>query len=242
MSPSFLRRVVAPNVYKSALELVELWRLKASLADGRPFAAQEDLEVAAFDAIWIAILGSELGGVRSEIQTLQAEASSIELPKDKDSAVRLPSAIRLNMYKAIAYLNSTVEGLMASPFPVWHHWFIRQSSQYKANNAIKDKEIHKLIKHAQDRFRRISKADIGGEEHETCAMDLVLRREVTAVQKARVELPEEGSPAIQDELLMLLVAVCSPLKIVVSVQRRKILAYLTIGVFYVRATKQQQQL
>ena len=222
MSPSFLRRVVAPNVYKSALELVELWRLKVSLADGRPFAAQEDLEVAAFDAIWIAILGSELGGVRSEIQILQAEASSIELPKDKDSAVRLPSAIRPIMYKAIAYLNSTVEGLMASPFPVWHHWFIRQSSHYKANNAIKDKEIHKLTKHAQDRFRRISNANIDGEEHETCAMDLVLRREVIAAQNARVELPEEESPAIRDELLMLLVAVCTPLQIVVSTQRREI--------------------
>ena len=222
MSPGFLRRVVAPNVYKSALELVELWRLKASLADGRPFAAQEDFELAAFDAIWIAILGSELGGVRSEIETLQAEASSIELPKDKDHAVRLPSASRPDMYKAIAYLNSTVEGVMASPFPVWHHWFIRQSSQYKANNAIKDREIHQLTKHAQDRFRRTSNADNDGEEHETCAMDLVLRREVIAAQKAGVELPEEESPAVQDELLMLLVAVCTPVQILVFVQKRKI--------------------
>ena len=222
MSPGFLRRVVAPNVYKSALELVELWRLKSSLADRHPFAAQEDFELAAFDAIWIAILGSKLGGVRSEITTLQAETSSIELPKDKDHAVRFPSAIRPDMYKAIAYLNGTVEGVMASPFPVWHHWFIRQSSQYKAVNAIKDKEIHQLTKHAQYRFRRISNADNDGEEYETCAMDLVLRREVIATRKAGVELPEEESQAVQDELLMLLVAVCIPAQIVVCPQSTKI--------------------
>lgn len=41
-------------------------------------------------------------------------------------------------------------------------------------------------------------------------MDLVLRREVTAAQKVGVDLPEEESPAIQDELPMLLVAVCAP--------------------------------
>ena len=40
-------------------------------------------------------------------------------------------------------------------------------------------------------------------------MGLVLRREVIAAQKAGVDLPEEESPAIQDELLMLLVAVCN---------------------------------
>lgn len=207
MSPGFLRRVVAPNVYKSALELVGLWRLKTSLVDGRPFAALEDFEIAAFDAIWIAILGSELGGVRSEMRALDANESSIELSKNKNLPASLPSAIRSEMYKAVAYLNGTVERTMASPFPVCHHWFIRQSSQFKANSAIKDQEIRKLTKQAQDRFRRILNADNDREEHETCAMDLVLRREMIEAQKAGVDLPDEGSPAIRDELLMLLVAV-----------------------------------
>ena len=121
MSPGFLRRVVAPNVYKSALEFVGLWRLKTSLVDGHPFAALEDLELAAFDTIWIASLGSELGGVRSEMGALSADASFIKLPKNKNIPAPLPSAIRSDLYKAIAYLNRMVEGIMASPFPVWHH-------------------------------------------------------------------------------------------------------------------------
>lgn len=207
MSAGFLRRVVAPNVYKSASELVDLWRLKNSLADGHPFTAQPDLELTAFDAIWIAILGSELGSVYSEIEALRAEASSIKLPNDKDLPASLPSATRSGFYEAVAYLNDTVERVMASPFPVWHHWLIRQSSQYKAQSAIKDKEIRYLTKRARDRFRRISDADDEGEEHDTCAMDLVLRREVIAAQKAGVEIRGEESRAIQDELLMLLVAV-----------------------------------
>ena len=220
MSPAFLRRVVAPNVYKSAMELVGLWRLKISLVDGRPFAAQEDFELAAFDAIWVAILGSELGGIPLERPALDAGASSIKLPEDKDLPAPLPSAVHSDFYNAVAYLNSTVERMMASPFPVWHHWFIRQSSHYKANSAIKDQEIRRLTKQARDRFRRISIADSDGEEHDTCAMDLVLRREVIAAQKAGLELPEEESPAIQDELLMLLVAVCMPDKSVVYVHPR----------------------
>lgn len=207
MSPGFLRRVVAPNVYKSASELVDLWRLKTSLADGYPFAAQRDLELTAFDAIWIAILGSELGSVCSEIEALRTEASSIKLPNDKDLPASFPSATRSEFYEAVAYLNGTVESVIASPFPVWHHWFIRQSSQYKAHSAIKDKEIRYLTRRARDRFRRISAAEDEGGEHDTCAMDLVLRREVIAAQKAGVEIREEENLAIQDELLMLLVAV-----------------------------------
>ena len=53
-------------------------------------------------------------------------------------------------------------------------------------------------------------------------MDLVLRREAIAAQKAGVELPEQESPAVQDELLMLLVAVCTPIQIMVSFPTRKI--------------------
>ena len=223
MSPGFLRRVVVPNIYKSALELIDLWRLKTLLADGRPFAAQEDFQLAAFDAIWVAILGSELGGVRSEIETLNAEASSIKLPKDKDHPAPLPSATRSDMYNAVAYLNNTMEGLMASPFPVWHHWFIRQSSRYKSNSAIKDQEIRNLTKRARDRFRRISAADDEGKEHDTCAMDLVLRQEVIAAQKAGIELPDGECPAIQDELLMLLIAVRIFDESMISNNKRKIL-------------------
>lgn len=223
MSPGFLRRVVAPNVYKSALDLVGLWRLKTSLADGRPFAALEDLELAAFDAIWIAILGSELGGVRSEMEALHADVSFMNLPENKNLPAPLPSAIRSGLYKAVAYLNSTVEGVMASPFPVWQHWLIRQSSQYKANTAVKDQEIRELTKRARDRFCRISKVGKDAENHDTCAMDLVLRREVIAGQLAGAELPDQESPAIQDELLMLLVAVCSPDIPIISTDTRKIL-------------------
>ena len=218
MSSGFLRRV-----YKSALELVGLWRLKTSLADGRPFAALSDFELAASDAIWIAILGSELGGVRSEMGALNTGASSITISKNRNLPVPLPSAIRPDLHKAVVYLSSTVERVMASPFPVWHHWFIRKSSQYKANSATKDQEIRKLTKRARYRFRRVSNADNDGEEHDTCAMDLVLRRAVIAAQKADIDLPEEESLAVQDELLMLLVAVRIPDKSVVSADRRKIL-------------------
>lgn len=71
MSPAFLRSVVAPNIYRSTLELVELWRLKSRVGGGgRPFEAHHDLETAAFDAIWVAVLGSELGGIRSEIEAV----------------------------------------------------------------------------------------------------------------------------------------------------------------------------
>lgn len=209
MKPAFLRRVVAPNIHKSSLELVELWKEKALLAEGRPFAVQGDFEIAAFDAIWVAILGSEVGGIRADIKALKT-VQATNLSDSEEEAAILPSAPRSDLYEAIAYLNHSLEKIITSPSPTWHHWFIRQTAQYKRYNAIKDQEIRKITRGAHRRFRDILEKDKIGEEHDTCAVDLVLRREMVAAQSAGLPLPSEENLEIQDELLILLVAVSLP--------------------------------
>lgn len=231
MKPTFLRRVVAPNIHKSSMELVELWKEKALLAEGRPFAVQSDFETAAFDAIWVAILGSELGGTRADIKALKT-VQAINLPDSEEEAAILPSTPRSELYQAIAYLNHSVEKIMASPSPTWHHWFIRQTAQYKNYNAIKDHEIRKIMRGAHRRFRDILEKDNVGEEHDTCAVDLVLRREMVAAQSAGLPLLKEENLEIQDELLMLLVAVSLPSN---PFQISQLIELIT------RATKQRPQ-
>ena len=225
MAPQFLRRAVAPNVHRSALELVELWRRKAGLAGERPFEALEDLELAAFDAIWIAMLGTGLSGVRDEIAAVDdlSERSDVLLTNDivkdektalvdslesQDEPVLFPQAPRTTMYHGIAYMNATIERIMRSPFPAAHHWFLRQFRQYKHYSAFKDREIDSLIQNARIRFEKLAaEGDIVVEEGgDTCAMDLVLRREAIAFAKTGTRSPAADDAAMRDELAMLLVA------------------------------------
>ncbi|KXH66974.1 cytochrome P450 [Colletotrichum salicis] len=51
MTLAFLHRVAAPNIYKSALRLLDLWKRKAQLADGSAFSAEHDVFYAALDAV-----------------------------------------------------------------------------------------------------------------------------------------------------------------------------------------------
>lgn len=47
----FLNNVAAPNIYRSATLLLDLWKKKAELADGKPFLVEHDLFFAALDAV-----------------------------------------------------------------------------------------------------------------------------------------------------------------------------------------------
>ncbi|KAJ3949701.1 uncharacterized protein N0V96_000828 [Colletotrichum fioriniae] len=51
MTPAFLHRVAAPNIYKSALRLRDLWKRKAHLAGESAFSAEHDIFYAALDAV-----------------------------------------------------------------------------------------------------------------------------------------------------------------------------------------------
>ncbi|KAF4820912.1 Cytochrome P450 monooxygenase TRI13 [Colletotrichum siamense] len=206
MSPQFLRKVVAPNVHRCASELVELWSRKCALASEHPFKALDDLELAAFDSIWIAMLGTRLTGLRDEMKALENESSASG--SDKDEPIEFPKAPRSIMYHAIEYVNGTIERIMRSPFPAKHHWWIRQSKQYKYYSSFKDKEIDGLIVRARLRFEKLtSQGDIVIEdEGDTCAMDLVLRREAIAFAKTGQRSPASSDTTMRDELAMLLVA------------------------------------
>ena len=172
------------------------------------FEALDDFELASFDAIWVAILGAKLNGTRAEIEKLES-VSSVPLAERDDQAIDLPTAPRSTMFTAIAYINGTMERIMRSPFPKYHHWMIRQTSTYKYYDAFKDREIMGLVHKSRERFAKLSSlTDEETSEFDTCAMDLVLRREAITARKIGTPLSTAGDLEMRDELAMLLVAVC----------------------------------
>ena len=208
MGSDFLRRVAAPRMGKSAAELVELFRTKTDIAGGRPFPVSEDFELATLDVIWAAVLGSDLGSVPDELDGLRKAAATVRQPPSLDDVAVMPAVPRSDMYRAAEYFNLSIEKTLTSPLPQWHHWLLRQMPQYKRHWAVKTRVMNDLITAARRRFAALPAADLH-ESRDTCAMDMVLRREATALQKSHLSttfippLEEET----HDELFMFLIAV-----------------------------------
>lgn len=209
MSIDFLRRVAAPKMHKYALELVDLFKAKMAISEGRPFSVVEDFDLATFDIIWASVLGSDLNGVLNEVTSVREGLLSVEQPVSEDSPAVMPPVQRGKMFLAAEFFNMTMEQTLCSPLPTLHHWIWRQFPEYKKHWAVKQQIMDDLIKNARHRFAHLSEAQLSGSAADTCAMDLVLRRESLAVQKSTSSgngsLPTTAE--IHDELFMFLIAV-----------------------------------
>jgi hypothetical protein len=111
MKAEFLRKTAAPNIRKSALDLIESWRLRASIAPGQPFRTLDDFKHAALDAIWVAAVGEEPGVTRFEIKKLQIQISGIAQPQDQPLGALI--------MEEVVYISDTIARNSSSPSPKW---------------------------------------------------------------------------------------------------------------------------
>ncbi|RYP13398.1 hypothetical protein DL767_010756 [Monosporascus sp. MG133] len=92
-------------------------------------------------------------------------------------------------------------------WPAFSRWRLKRNSTYRKYMEMKDREIDRILRDASARFQRVLDGSGSGEEHDTCAMDLVLRRNMLAAQKAGMPVPDPTKDAnLRDELLLFIYA------------------------------------
>ncbi|KAG6111914.1 hypothetical protein E4U31_003886 [Claviceps sp. LM219 group G6] len=208
MGQDFLHHIAAPKTYKVALQLMELFQLKTSMGNGRPFSVDTDFNLFALDAVWAAFLGSDLHGVRDELDGLrnQHDDFCFQQPASVDSPAALPPTVKGELFRAIEYLNSTMNVSVTSPLSGWYRWFVRQRPKFRRYWALKTKIINEHIRKARERFAYSGSQQVDGSK--MCAVDIVLCREQSAISRpnpsAFVIPPTDEE--IHDELFMTLVA------------------------------------
>lgn len=116
MTTDFLNNVAAPAIHNICHDFVELWRLKAALADNTPFQANKDLRNLTMDVIWKITLGSETGALVNQIDVAKTLKAS-QIRKDELGVAMIQEAPMNELTGALEYLLSTVESAMVSPFP-----------------------------------------------------------------------------------------------------------------------------
>ncbi|KAI0484563.1 cytochrome P450 [Xylariaceae sp. FL0804] len=199
MSAEFLRKAAAPNIHKSTLELIELWRLKAStLYKDKPFHVHQDFQNAALDAIWVAVVGEEPGVTRYEISKLQKQIAG-HVSKDLDHPPR-----GTFLKKEVAYIGETIARNSNTPVPKWAQKLETYTSRYRKFRRTVTHEIGLAMEKAVHRFQRLEDGD--GDAVDTCMMDLVLRRQILEAKKAKRPLTDPTKDqSMLDEMFVMLV-------------------------------------
>ncbi|KAI2463749.1 cytochrome P450 [Annulohypoxylon bovei var. microspora] len=193
MHPDFLRQVMSKHVYGAAEELTKLWETRCLHSTGRPIDVSEDFSYAALDAIWTATFGERLDLVNAQIQTLET---------GKTVATK-----GLDMHTTVQYINNLANTWRGSFWPAFTRWRMQTNAAYRKYMEVKDREIDRILLDASARFKKVLDGSNDGEEHDTCAMDLVLRRSMISAQKAGKPTPDPTKDVrMRDELLLFIYA------------------------------------
>ncbi|KAK8127807.1 hypothetical protein PG984_008915 [Apiospora sp. TS-2023a] len=205
MGADFLHKAAAPNIHKVTLELLDLWRLKATtIYKGQPFDVRDDLQNATLDAIWVAIIGEEAGTTRHEImklrdQLLGGKAARTD-SKDRDA----PAAVFLK--GEMEYIANTIARNSTTPSPKWASKLETFTPRYRKFRRTVTSEISLAMRKAVDRFQRVEVGQLEANELDTCMMDMVLRRQVTEAKKTQKPMTDPTQDQnMLDEMFAMLV-------------------------------------
>jgi hypothetical protein len=190
MTPSFLRRVAAPSLHASFIDLIDLWTVKMHLSNGRPFCAKRDIYNVALEAIWGTLFGVDGTATitRENISLLCTQRVTTQLTTHDDAMVFEQAAIPL-AFEAIFRLTECIDYLLKSPFPGVIGWLMRNMvPSVRKWTMLKDRTINNEISKAEQRMER----DSTGRHDSLNAVDHMLRRERMAAER-QSRLPEYQS-------------------------------------------------
>lgn len=160
MGMSFMRRIAAPEMHHVALQLVELLRTKAQIADGRPIYFFSDLDLAAFDIIWKVVFGNELNGVRGQIEGIRGKIAGINQSESLDSIAEMPTIPVPEMYATVCFVIKGIEKTLTTYFQRFNHWLVRQGPAYKSRWGAKQRTVNGVIDSEYERLSQISRAEL----------------------------------------------------------------------------------
>lgn len=195
MSPAFLEGVVGPSIHASTMQLIELWREKSRLAQGRPFQADKDIIRNLVDIIIKATFGFEVNAVLTQTEAVTA-SSGVSVPADIDTAVELPEAEDPKAYTSVRDLVDSLHIAQNSPFPRQHLTLALKFYPYLvAARKWNEDMMGERLQAAWDKFS----ANADQDDQVTSAADLLVQREVQMAKRQNRNV-QYDTRVIRDEL------------------------------------------
>ncbi|EFQ35224.1 cytochrome P450 [Colletotrichum graminicola] len=193
MSPPFLHNVAGPAVYANALNLIRLWDVKAGIARGRPFSANDDVYKSALDAVQAFAFGSdfEYNATRPNVELLDAlggddirallSAGGGGDYAGEDAPVLFPEAEPHEVVTATLQLAESVEKVQGWPSMSLAWKLLRLMPRHRRAERIKDAYILTELKRAVGNLQ-LSHFDDKNHEPRS-AVEHMTRREAKMAEK-----------------------------------------------------------
>ncbi|GJC80907.1 cytochrome P450 monooxygenase TRI13 [Colletotrichum liriopes] len=202
MTPQFLNRVAAPNIYTSATNLVDLWKMKARIADGRTFSAEQDIFFTALDAVL------DFGFSDSyPHRALKPQLESLRSLEDRPvkSAHGLPASTDPAEFavvqphesiQAILVAGDLVQEVADSGFVKLAWWWKRLQPQASKLIKMRSEFVKEQATLAMNKLHQDT--DEENESWVKSAVELIMQRERKFARKEGRD-PVYWSPAMKDE-------------------------------------------
>ncbi|KAJ8122025.1 hypothetical protein O1611_g9948 [Lasiodiplodia mahajangana] len=203
MTPSFLNKVAGPAMHQSMMVLLDLWREKCRIADGRPWDARDDINWKTLDAVHAFSYGGDFGHSASRptlerIKGLsQTAIDALRSTGNQDTPVAFPKGEVDDLIKATITLSHTTKEVHGSPMPSLHWAYIMRKPRIR--KATKIKETY-LVNEIASAIRRLEE---NKTQTDTSALDHMIAREKKLAQKEG-RRPDYYSRVMMDEVCPLL--------------------------------------
>ena len=195
MSPGFLQDVVGPTIHDSTQDLLELWRKRAHLAQGRPFEADKDIIRNLVDVIIRATFGFDVGAIAAQLNRLSG-VDKIDVPDNADSPAIFPYAADPEAYTSVRTLVDSLQIALKSPIPKQHLTFALKF--YPSLVAARRWNENMMGDRLRAAWRKFS-GNPDQDDLVKSAVDLLVQREAQMAQRENRNVKYD-TRVIRDEL------------------------------------------
>lgn len=198
MLPSWLHSVAAPEIHRHVTALVELWGHKARLADGKAFAASEDLRRVTSDSVMSFCFGQRFQDTATgpAIDALRGRKVAVDIRTGdaSEQPVDFPLTPLSPVLKALDTLFGLIGKIHGSPKPSLTWAYLLQKPQNAHAAQLRDAYISGELKYAVDQLNDSSGDDSG----KSAVHHMVLREKLLAEKEGRE--PQYLSKVMRDEV------------------------------------------
>ncbi|KAK8042521.1 cytochrome P450 [Apiospora phragmitis] len=191
MTPHFLNTVSGPEIYNNAMNFIELWKLKAEVAGGRLFKAEDDLHTMTFDIIKVVALGEGDNQSMTALYTDLVRSTAANAQDASSAGQDEPFVFPENKPNAHGIQQEAVGAAASQPFPDLFHKINNRKPAMKEAYAAKFSMLDRQVSLGVQRME-------AGAEVKS-ALDYMMQRELASAKKAG-RAPVFNSPSMYDEL------------------------------------------
>ncbi|KAI1173283.1 cytochrome P450 [Nemania sp. FL0916] len=196
MSPGFLNGVVAPSIHSAIRNVLDLWKLKCRIAEGRPVQVDEDIIRGVVDVVLSVSYGLQVETIKTQINAILSSGEELLDSGGHDTPVVFPEAEDPKIYQSVRTLIDSIQIGMSSPMPRQHMQFaLSFYPSLVSSRKYLDEVITQKLRATYQKFTTNSNS----KNQVTCAMDLLVQAEIELATKEARPL-QYDTPVIKDEL------------------------------------------